>query len=135
MFSKVEYFYRQMCIIAASSYRLKVDENEYKVWTIRKSKFWNRALFVLWWMTEFVQWCLLCVEWATYFAENIETLIMNSLSLDFILDIDEMIFRVLTLPILSPISMKSNLYYPPKTGADKIQYCTIHWNVRHLVLY
>lgn len=118
MFSKIEYFYKQVCIIFATQYRLKMDDDEYKVWYIKQNKNGHRmALFFICWMTEFTQWCFLLVCGMGYllFADSVESLIMNSLSLDFILDIDEMIFKVLT-----PANHKSDQYevalynFPPQ---------------------
>lgn len=122
MFSKLSYFYKQVCIIFSTSYRKNQSDDEVK--TITHYKYFDRLfLFFICWMTEFIQWCFLLVCGMGYllFADSVETLIMNSLSLEFILDIDEMIFKV-----LNPANYKSDQYeielhyYPPKRNKDTI---------------
>lgn len=118
MLSKVVYFYKGACIIFSSTYRIENEDGTRTVWTMSEYKPCHRALlFVICWLTEFLQWCflILCGMGYLLFADSIETLIMNALSLEFILEIDEMIFRVLT-----PANCESSQYqigltnYPPK---------------------
>ena len=79
-------------------------------------------LLLICWMTEVLQWCFLLVCGSGYllFADNIESLIINSLSLEFILDIDEMIFKVLTPANFVSSQYEIAFYYPPTKSENPV---------------
>lgn len=121
-FSQLSYFYRQACIIFATKYRVPDTHNTTR--KIQNYRACDRAvLFVVCWLSEVLQWLFLLVCGSGYllFANSIEDLIINSLSLEFILDVDEMLFKVLT-----PVNFGATQYeifvpyYPPKKTENTV---------------
>ena len=126
MLSKITYLYKNFCIIFSNTFRKKVDNkyHEYKI-DPKKYRLCDRFfLLLICWCTELAQWLFVFICGIIYllFSSNVTDLILNALALNYILDIDELIYLVIVNGYGTPKQVEIKLKSFPALRDDKTNY-------------